>query len=87
MRRINDKLEPPVKQDTEYDMVEATAPEVQPEEPKVDFDTWFVIRKSVIPGHHHREIIKADFLGRKVSMQATIKEFDDALAKYGIKLP
>jgi hypothetical protein len=87
MRRRNDKLELPPKQDLESVAVEVAVPEVAVEEPKIDFDTWFIVRKSVIPGHHHREIIKADFLGRKVPMQATIKEFDDALAKYGIKLP
>ncbi|MEM4726481.1 MAG: hypothetical protein QXG63_06030 [Nitrososphaerales archaeon] len=57
-----------------------------PEEPKVEFDAWYALRKSKIPSHHHKEIIKADFAGRKVPNMATMAEFDAALEQYGIKL-
>lgn len=57
-----------------------------PEEHKVDFDAWYALRRDKIPAHHHKEIIKADFAGRKVPNFATIAEFDMALEKYGIKL-
>lgn len=53
---------------------------------KVDFNTWFMIRKSLIPSHHHKEIIKADFMARKVPDIGTMDEFDAALEKYGLKL-
>lgn len=60
--------------------------EVKVEEPKLDFHAWFSMRAAQIPPQHHKEIIKADFKGRKVPMMATIAEFDEALTKYGIKL-
>lgn len=52
----------------------------------IDFDDWIASRRSAIPAHHHKEIIKADFKARKVPMIARAKEFDEALRKYGIKL-
>jgi hypothetical protein len=52
----------------------------------VDFETWYSIRQEEIPAQHHKEIIKADFNARKMPKMATIKEFDLALAKYGVKL-
>jgi len=54
--------------------------------PKVDFDTWYVLRKDKIPTHHHKEIIKADFTARKLPKMCTIEQFDNALKKYGLKL-
>lgn len=56
------------------------------EEPKVDFDGWYGARASKIPGHHHKEILKADFKGRKMPVMATMAEFDAALKKYGVSL-
>ena len=53
---------------------------------KVDFDTWYIVRKNAIPSHHHKEIIKADFLARKIPNMCTMQEFDSALEKYGLKL-
>lgn len=53
---------------------------------KVEFDGWWALRSGVIPAVHKKEIIKADFKGRKVPMVATIAEFDEALKKYGVKL-
>ena len=65
----------------------APAPEEEIiEEHKVDFDGWYGARASKIPGHHHKEIIKADFKGRKMPVMATMAEFDAALKKYGVSL-
>ena len=55
-------------------------------EPKVQFDGWYALRSSVIPAIHKKEILKADFKGRKVPMVATMAEFDEALKKYGVEL-
>lgn len=71
------------------DEAEVTAPEqevpVVTEEPKVQFDGWYALRSSVIPAIHKKEILKADFKGRKVPMVATMAEFDEALKKYGVE--
>ena len=56
------------------------------EEPKVEFDGWYAKRSGQIPAVHKKEILKADFKGRKVPMVATMAEFDEALKKYGVKL-
>lgn len=71
----------------ETDMVEAVqaAPKVV-EAIKVEFDGWWAARSSVIPAVHKKEIIKADFKGRKVSMVSTMADFDEALKQYGVKL-
>lgn len=63
---------------------EEVAVEAAPE--LVDFETWFAMREARIPGHHHREILKADFNARKVPALATMAQFDAALEKYGVKL-
>ena len=60
------------------------APEA--EEPKMQFDGWYALRSSVSPAIHKKEILKADFKGRKVSMVSTMAEFDEALKKYGVAL-
>jgi hypothetical protein len=52
----------------------------------VDFDGWYALRRHQIPAQHHKEIIKADFKGRKIPVMGTIAQFDEALAKYGIKV-
>lgn len=67
--------------ETEMEVVTEAAPEEL-----VDFDTWYAAREAAIPAHHYREILKADFVGRKVPAQATMGEFDNALEKYGVKL-
>ena len=56
------------------------------EEPKVQFDGWYALRSTRIPAIHKKEILKADFKGRKVPMVATMAEFDEALKKYGVEL-
>ena len=53
---------------------------------KVEFDGWWAARSGVIPAVHKKEIIKADFKGRKVSMVSTMADFDEALKQYGVKL-
>lgn len=52
----------------------------------VDFDGWWAARSSKIPSHHHKEIVKADFRGRGLSMMETMEDFDDALKEYGLVL-
>lgn len=52
----------------------------------VEFEEWFSQREKLIPAHHHREIIRADFLARKVPKLATMDQFDEALRKYGVRL-
>ena len=57
------------------------------EEIKMDFDTWYMARKEQIPVQHYKEILLADFKGRKVQLMAsTMAEFDLALKKYGVRL-
>ena len=56
------------------------------EEQKIQFDGWYALRSGVIPAIHKKEILKADFIGRKVPMIATMTEFDEALKKYGVTL-
>ena len=58
----------------------------QPEEVLVDFEEWYALREGAIPAHHHKEIIKADFKARKLGDKASIRDFDNALKKYGITL-
>ncbi len=52
----------------------------------IDFDGWWAARSAKIPGHHYKEIIKADFRGRGLSTMETMEDFDEALKEYGIKL-
>lgn len=56
------------------------------EEHKVDFDVWYGVRSKRIPGIHYKEILRADFKGRKVPAKASMAVFDEALKKYGVKL-
>ena len=66
--------------------------EAEAEKPKVaavnkmHFDGWWSLRKDAIPSIHKKEIVKADFLARKVPAMATMAEFDEALKKYGVVL-
>ena len=82
--------------DTELDIADEVveaAPEEMEEvveekavEHKVDFDGWHAMRKHRIPVIHKKEILKADFKARKVPTLATMREFDEALKKYGVQL-
>ena len=53
---------------------------------KLDFEAWYGQREKLIPAHHRKEVIKADFKGRKVPELATMEEFDQALKLYGVEL-
>lgn len=68
----------------------AKAQESQPkkkkEEEQVSFDAWWMQRSKKIPAAHRKEIIKADFRGRKLGKTALMSEFDKALEQYGVKL-
>lgn len=55
--------------------------------PTVAFNVWFAMREKKIPARHLREIIWADFKGQGLSNNETIAVFDEALVKYGVKLP
>lgn len=64
----------------------AEEPAPAPEVHLVDFDGWYGARASRIPAHHHKEILRADFKGRKVPVMASMADFDEALKKYGVRL-
>jgi hypothetical protein len=55
-------------------------------EPKMDFDTWYAISQHLIPSHHKKEIIRADFQARGLDINETKDCFDNALKLYGVKL-
>lgn len=55
-------------------------------EQSVSFDVWYAGRQADIPGHHRKEVIKADFKARNVEGLKTRKEWDAALEAYGVKL-
>lgn len=74
-----------IEAEIEMEAVAEEAP-VKIEEPKMEFDAWYAIRKNRIPTIHKKEILKADFKARKVPTLATVREFDEALKKYGVKL-
>jgi hypothetical protein len=52
----------------------------------VSFDSWFHQRKDVIPKHHMKEVIMADFKARGLDKEATTEQYDKALRMYGIKI-
>ncbi len=67
---------------------EASAPMSQ-EAPAVEtyeFDVWWVLRQDKIPGHHMKEVIRADMMARGLSDKESLEDFDVALKQYGIKL-
>lgn len=68
------------------DVTEAVEAIKPVEELKIEFDGWHALRNAAIPAVHKKEILKADFKGRKVPMVATVAEFDEALRKYGVDL-
>jgi len=83
LKTADDTVDEAVK--TESTIVEEVAVVEEPVQ-KVDFDTWYTVRRGAIPLHHHKEIIKADFTARKVPQVCTMSEFDSALEKYGLKV-
>jgi hypothetical protein len=59
---------------------------VEEEVETVEFDVWWVLRQDKIPGHHMKEVIKADMMARGLSDKESLEDFDAALKQYGIKL-
>ena len=53
---------------------------------KMKFEAWHAYREKLIPKHHYKEILKADFKAQGVRDLATIAEFDKALNRYGVTL-
>ena len=53
---------------------------------KVDFDAWWALNEKKIPQHHRKEVVKADFTARGLSSKETMKAYNEALNKYGLKL-
>jgi hypothetical protein len=78
------------KKQIKAEIKEMEAKKRQESEIKVDvaisFDSWFHRRSERIPKGHYKEVIAASFRSMKVPMMATIAEFDEALAKYGLKI-
>jgi hypothetical protein len=60
--------------------------QVAPAQPSVDFEVWWAMAQKKMPGHHHKEIIKADFRARGLSMREPAAAFNEALELYGVKL-
>jgi len=58
--------------------------ENKPEE--IDLDSWYFLRSKSIPGHHMKEIIRADFKARGLGNKDTMENFDKALESYGVKI-
>jgi predicted KAP-like P-loop ATPase len=52
----------------------------------VEFDTWWALKEEQIPAHHRKEIVWADFKARGLSKSETMKDYDRALEKYGVRL-
>jgi len=73
-------------EEQQEEVVVKEEPRKRAEAPKVQFDGWYAARAAAIPAVHKKEILKADFVGRKVPMVATMAEFDEALKMYGVKL-
>ena len=74
------------KKNKKLSMAGPNASPEAPMESKIDFDTWYAIRRDLIPGHHYKEIIRADFDARGLDIEETQESFDKALALYGVRL-
>jgi hypothetical protein len=53
---------------------------------KVDFDAWWAMVEKKLPEQHRKEIIKADFRARGLTLKESIKAYNEGLEKYGLKL-
>jgi hypothetical protein len=56
------------------------------EDKTVSFDSWWMKRSKQIPAMHRKEIVKADFKGRKLSDRELESDYDKALKAYGVEL-
>lgn len=86
MSRKNKKSSFSQAQEAKPEAVESQEQEMASEAELVDFDGWWATRRSKIPEHHRKEIIRADFKGRGLSDSETMEDFDAALKLYGLKL-
>jgi hypothetical protein len=59
---------------------------IVPKEEKISFDIWWMMNSAKIPKLHRKEVVKADFKGRKLTDMEYKSTFDEALVKYGVKL-
>ena len=82
-----DEVEIPVVETPAPKSAKVPTPPPMPKVELVDFETWHSTRAKMIPTHHYKEILMADFKARKTPAKATMAEFDEALKKYGVKLP
>jgi len=57
-----------------------------PQPVKIDFDAWWAMNEKKIPPQHLKEIVKADFRARGLSLKESIQAYNEALGKYGLKL-
>lgn len=52
----------------------------------IDFDTWWMdINRRVKMKPWMKEVVKADFKGRGLTLKETMEKYDDALRLFGIK--
>lgn len=83
----NDELQPELQaEEAPKPAAPKPAPKKVQEPEKLDFDSWYAMNEDKIPGHHRKEIIKADFKGRGMKQEESSASFDAALRKYGVKL-
>jgi len=82
--RSNEQVEPVVEVSTPIEAPVRVSILTQPV--KMDFDAWWAMREKSIPRQHLKEIILADIKARKLSLNETMKTYDEALGKYGVKL-
>ncbi len=57
-----------------------------PQPVKIDFDAWWAMNEKKIPPQHLKEIVKADFRARGLSLKEPMQAYNEALGKYGLKL-
>jgi hypothetical protein len=72
-----------MEQQSRAQVVETTA---NADEVKVNFDTWYYIRSPQIPERHRKEILLSYFKSLKMTINETMQAYDDALARYGVKI-
>lgn len=85
-KKSNMQQKQEIKQESVNEVTVQQESILESQEPLIDFDAWFCLRQDSIPGHHHKEIILADFKARGLSTLETMSSFDEALRLYGIKL-
>lgn len=57
-----------------------------PQEEKIDFEQWWLIRSPTLGQPSHvKDILKADARGRKLSSKETMERWDWAARQFGLK--